>query len=49
VKDAVSIVGLGLLGWGCWLIAPPVAGIVIGTLLLTAGLAGHFMGKETRK
>jgi hypothetical protein len=34
VVDAVGVIGLVMLSYGCWLISPKVMYIIIGTLLM---------------
>lgn len=41
MRDALAIVGLVLIGVGCWLIHPPTSLIVVGFVLLVAGVGGH--------
>ncbi len=33
LRMAVAVTGLGLIGAGCWLVAPPLAFIVVGALV----------------
>lgn len=40
VRDALGIIGLGLLGYGCWLIYPPAAFIVPGVVLVGVAIFG---------
>lgn len=42
VRELLAIVGLGMIGWGCWIIYPPVAGIVVGAFLLGSAIWGHY-------
>lgn len=34
--DVLALIGLGLLSWGLWWIWPPLAPLVVGTLILVA-------------
>jgi hypothetical protein len=40
IYDFVAAIGIGLVGVGCWLIAPALAYISVGTLLIVAAVAG---------
>ncbi|SHF02100.1 hypothetical protein SAMN02745157_1456 [Kaistia soli DSM 19436] len=40
VSDLVAIVGVGLIGFGAWLIFPPAGYIVVGSLLLAGAVLG---------
>lgn len=40
LSDALSVVGLVVLGVGLWLVSPALALCVVGVLLLAAGLLG---------
>ena len=42
IKDVCAIAGLALVGLGCYLIYAPLAPLVLGALLLVAGVWGHF-------
>lgn len=47
--DVLTLVGIGLIGVGLYLVYPPLALIVVGTLLLVLGLiAGRGAGRSTR-
>ena len=39
--DFCAVSGFGLVCAGCWLVAPWVAMVVGGSILLFAGVAGH--------
>lgn len=41
-RDAVAVVGLGLIGGGCWLVAPALALVVVGAVLLGGAVWGHY-------
>jgi len=41
MKDICALVGLLLLGIGCWLIYQPLALVVVGALLLFGAVFGH--------
>jgi hypothetical protein len=41
MRDVLSVAGLILIGVGCWLVYPPAGLIVVGALLLAAGIGGH--------
>jgi hypothetical protein len=34
MRDAAFLAGLGLVGWGCWAYSRPLAGVVVGGLLV---------------
>lgn len=44
IKDLAFLLGLGLIGAGCWWVYPPAALIVVGALLLITSIVGHFYG-----
>lgn len=44
MKDIVAIVGILMLGAGCWLAWPPLGLIVPGAIILIAAIMGHVLG-----
>jgi len=40
IKDAAVFVGLAGIGYGCWLIYPPIMFIVVGILIFAIGISG---------
>ena len=38
--DALSVIGLACLWWGCWMAWNPAAPIVCGAVMLTVGIYG---------
>jgi len=40
IKDVVVIVGLAGIGYGCWLIYPPIMFIVVGIFVFAIGFLG---------
>ena len=40
VYDALSVLGLACLWWGCWMAWKPAAPIACGTVMLVVGLYG---------
>jgi hypothetical protein len=43
ITDTTFLLGFALLVTGCWLVAPALALIVAGTLMMTLGLVGHIL------
>ena len=44
VNDALAMVGLGILGYGVYLVSLPAALVVVGTLVMLAGVLGAMRG-----
>jgi hypothetical protein len=44
LKDITFLLGFALLVAGCWLVAPALALIVAGSLMMALGLAAHIYG-----
>lgn len=41
LADALLMIGLGLLGYGCWLVYPPAGFIAVGAVLVGLVLWSH--------
>lgn len=46
-RNACAITGLAAVGYGCWLVAPSVACIVIGVILFGGSVAGMIASHKT--
>ena len=42
MRDALAVVGLVCVAVGCWLLHPAASFIVVGSVLVVVGIAGHF-------
>ena len=41
-KDVLLVMGLVMVGTGCWLVSPALALIVVGTIFMATGVVAHF-------
>ena len=48
MKPILILIGLGLVGFGCFWHYPPLAPIVMGSLFLSAGIVSHFYSTRKR-
>ena len=46
MKDAIGIVGLLMIGAGCWMYSPGMALIVVGAILLTLSICSILRDKN---
>ena len=49
MRDGFAIAGLCLLAAGTWWLSPPWALVVVGGLLLVAGVLGTIFGRRKRE
>ena len=47
--DVIGLIGLGMLGFGLWLVAPALSLSVVGALLLAGGLLGSRVGQLPKR
>lgn len=45
-RDVLALLGLGLVGFGCWLYSAPLACVVVGALLLADLLATEIITRR---
>lgn len=48
-RDLAALAGLGLTGYGAWLIYQPAGYLAVGILLLAGSVAGHLRGMAPRR
>jgi hypothetical protein len=47
MRDATFLLGLGLVGWGCWLVSPALALVVVGVAAMSLAVLGHVRGGDS--
>lgn len=46
LRDVLAILGLVLVGYGCWQVSPPLAEIVVGAILLAVVLCSVWLNRR---
>lgn len=47
--DVITVIGLGMLGVGLWMVSPLLSLVVVGGLLVAGGLIGSLIKASDRK
>lgn len=45
MRDALAVAGLVCVAVGCWLLHPAASFIVVGSVLMAAGIVGHMRAR----